>query len=51
MVTLLHRELRLTFFFFFTWQEFLQKLYQLLLPESQLSGSRASGLVEVPCER
>lgn len=33
---------------YFTWLEFLQMLYQLLLPVFQLLGSTASGLAEVP---
>lgn len=43
-----HWALRMTYF---TWLEFLQMLYQLLLPVFQLLGSTASGLAEVPQER
>lgn len=40
-----HWALRMTYL---TWLEFLQMLYQLLLPEFQLLGSTASGLAGVP---
>ena len=46
--TLYHWELGLTYL---TWREFLQTLYQLLLPVFLLLGSRASGLAKVPYER
>lgn len=48
MATPYLREVGLTHF---TWREFLQMLYQLLLPVFLLLGSRASELAKVPYER